>query len=153
MSTKKSKGYGVGSASFLQLQAEIARQKEGLARNKAAGASVVKPNKVGRITILRTEVCRSGFFLKKPTVWGRQNKGVSERAARDVELEEVSRPTLESARAVLERKAKIYDQLRRGKTAGLSETQYDTLLVDVRIIVSTGFVFEFSYNYSLIPRL
>jgi hypothetical protein len=47
-------------------------------------------------------------------------------------LEEISKPTLESARAVLERKAKIYDKLRKGKTGGLSDKQFDALLVDVR---------------------
>lgn len=67
------------------------------------------------------------------TVWTRQNKGVSARAARDVELEAISRPTLESARAALERKAKIYDKLKKGKSGGLSEVQYDALLVDVSV--------------------
>ena len=49
-----------------------------------------------------------------------------------MELEEISRPTLDSARAVLERKAKIYEKLRKGKTGGLNDAQYDALLVDVR---------------------
>lgn len=65
----------------------------------------------------------------------RTNKGVKARAARDVELDAVARPTLESARAALERKAKIYDKLRRGKSGGLSEAQYETLLVDVSVVV------------------
>lgn len=55
------------------------------------------------------------------------------RAARDIELEAISKPTLESARAALERKAKIYDKLRRGKTGGLNDAQYDALLVDVSV--------------------
>ena len=54
------------------------------------------------------------------------------RAARDIELDEVSRPTLESARAALERKAQVYEKLRKGKSGGLSEKQYEALLVDVR---------------------
>ena len=53
------------------------------------------------------------------------------RSARDIELEAVSKTTLESARAALERKAKIYDKLRKGKTGGLNEKQYEELLVDV----------------------
>jgi hypothetical protein len=68
-------------------------------------------------------------------VWARHNAGVKSRNARDLELEAISRPTVESARAVLERKAKLYDQLRRGKTGGLSDKQYDALLVDVRFRV------------------
>lgn len=55
------------------------------------------------------------------------------RASRDIELEEVAKPTLDSARAALERKAKIYEKLRKGKTGGLSDTQYDALLVDVNL--------------------
>jgi hypothetical protein len=68
---------------------------------------------------------------QKPTVWGRQNKGVNSRAARDVDLEAVSKPTLDAARAALERKAKIYEKLRKGQSGGLNEKQYDMLLVDV----------------------
>lgn len=47
------------------------------------------------------------------------------------DIDEVSKPTLESARAILERKAQIYDKLRKGKTGGLSDAHYDALLVDV----------------------
>jgi hypothetical protein len=72
--------------------------------------------------------------LQKPTIWARPNKGVKARAARDIELEAISKPTLESARAALERKAKIYDKLKKGKTGGLSDAQYDALLVDVSIL-------------------
>ena len=71
------------------------------------------------------------IISQKPTVWGRQNKGVSSRSARDVDLEAVSKPTLDAARAALERKAKIYEKLRKGQTGGLNEKQYDMLLVDV----------------------
>jgi hypothetical protein len=73
----------------------------------------------------------STLLFQKPTIWARPNKGVNARAARDIELEAVSKPTLESARAALERKAKIYDKLRQGKTGGLNDAQYDALLVDV----------------------
>lgn len=34
-------------------------------------------------------------------------------------------------RAALEKKAKLYDKLRKGKTGGLTDKQYDSLLVDV----------------------
>ena len=40
--------------------------------------------------------------------------------------------TVESARAALERKAQLYEKLRKGKSGGLNEQQYDALLVDVR---------------------
>lgn len=58
------------------------------------------------------------------------------RAARDIELEEISKPTLDSARAALERKALVYEKLRKGKSGGLSEKQYESLLVDVRVLYS-----------------
>lgn len=58
------------------------------------------------------------------------------RAARDVvELEAISTPTLDSARAILERKARVYEKLSKGKSGGLSEKQYEALLVDVRMLV------------------
>jgi hypothetical protein len=57
------------------------------------------------------------------------------RGARDVELETISKPTLESARVALERKAKIYEKLQKGKTGGLNDKQYEALLVDVRATV------------------
>ena len=52
---------------------------------------------------------------------------------RDAELEAVSKVTVESARAALERKAKVYDKLMKGKSGGLSEKQYEGLLVDVGV--------------------
>jgi len=61
---------------------------------------------------------------------------VDGRASKDIQLEEISKTTLESARTVLERKAKIYDKLRRGKSGGLSDKQYEALLVDVRFFFS-----------------
>lgn len=60
---------------------------------------------------------------------------MGDRASRDIDLEAISKPTLESARAALERKAKIYDKLRKGKTGGLNDKQYDALLVDVSSVL------------------
>ncbi|PBK75595.1 hypothetical protein ARMSODRAFT_927679 [Armillaria solidipes] len=107
----KSKAKGISASSFLDLKAELAKKEGEFSRNAASGKKPSKPD-------------------KKPTVWARKNKGVNNRAARDIELEAVSKPTLESARAALERKAKIYDKLRKGKSGGLSEKQFDALLVD-----------------------
>ncbi|KAG5354103.1 hypothetical protein C0989_007463 [Termitomyces sp. Mn162] len=122
-SNSKAKGVSVGS--FLDLKAEIARQEEEFVKTKAAGKAKYIIGGVKRPD-------------KKPTVWARQNKGLQARAARDVELEAVSKPTLESARAALERKAKIYDKLQKGKTGGLNDRQYDALLVDFDSKPSSG---------------
>jgi hypothetical protein len=43
----------------------------------------------------------------------------------------VDRKTVESGRAILERKAKIYEKLKKGQSGGLNDAQYDALLVDV----------------------
>lgn len=43
----------------------------------------------------------------------------------------MDRRTVESARSILERKAKLYEKLKKGQSGGLSEAQFDGLLVDV----------------------
>ncbi|KAJ2936662.1 hypothetical protein H1R20_g431, partial [Candolleomyces eurysporus] len=113
----KAKAKGISTSSFFDLKAELSKQEAEFTKNKAAGNSTTIVGGVKRPD-------------KKPTVWARQNKGVAARASRDVELEAISKPTLESARAVLERKAKIYEKLKKGKSGGLSEAQYNSLLVD-----------------------
>ncbi|KAL0564550.1 hypothetical protein V5O48_017497, partial [Marasmius crinis-equi] len=114
---RKSKDKGVSASSFFDLKAELLKQEQELTIQKAAGQNkaivggVTRPN-------------------KKPTVWSKANKGVKERHDRDLEQEALDRPTQESIRANMERKAKKYEKLRRGKTGGLSDAQLDNLLVD-----------------------
>ncbi|GAW02127.1 hypothetical protein LENED_003761 [Lentinula edodes] len=117
MHSAKSKSKGVSTSSLFDLKAEISKKEDEFARDKAAG----KTYTLGRVN--RPD--------KKPTKWSLPNKGVQSRAARDlVEQESVSKPTLENARISLERKSVKYHQLVKGKTAGLTEKQYDALLVD-----------------------
>ncbi|KAJ7034997.1 hypothetical protein C8F04DRAFT_1210441 [Mycena alexandri] len=113
----KAKAKGISASSFLDLKAELSKQEGEFSRNKTAGSSKFIVGGVKRPD-------------KKPTVWARQNNGVNARASRDIELEAISKPTLESARAALERKAKIYDKLKKGQTGGLNDKQYEMLLVD-----------------------
>lgn len=113
----RAKGKGVNVTSFFDLKAEISKQEEEFAKSKVAGKSNYVVGGIKRPD-------------KKPTVWARQNQGLQSRISRDIELEAISKPTLESARSILEKKAKIYDKLRKGKTGGLSDKQYDALLVD-----------------------
>ncbi|KAF8318477.1 hypothetical protein DL93DRAFT_2133264 [Clavulina sp. PMI_390] len=116
MSSSKSKSTSVSSGGLHNLKAELAKKKEEFnARRAATGSYKASEFK-------RPE--------KKVSQWARQNKGINSRNARDIELEEVSKPTIENARAALERKAALYEKLRKGKTGGLSEKQYDSLLVD-----------------------
>ncbi|KAK7690787.1 hypothetical protein QCA50_005887 [Cerrena zonata] len=114
--SQRGKTSGVSASSFLDLQAEIAKHEADFAKNKAAGQTAL----VGGVK--RPD--------KKPTVWTRHNKGVQGRASRDVELEAISKPTLDAARAILERKAQVYEKLSKGKSGGLTDKQVDTLLVN-----------------------
>jgi hypothetical protein len=138
MSSSKAKAKGVSATSFFDLKAELSKKETEFARAKAEGRNLARSR-------WRETTRQSKLFLviphlllmkklspfKKPTVWERQNKGIKERANRDLQLEEIAKPTLDSARAVLERKAKIYEKLRKGKAGGLTDAQYDSLLVDV----------------------
>lgn len=136
MSSSKAKAKGISASSFFDLKAELSKKETEFAKAKAEGKSLAvvggikRPDKVSLAP--RVELSYFERGNQKPTVWARQNKGVKDRASRDIELEEISKPTLESARSALERKAKIYEKLRKGKTGGLNDAQYDALLVDVR---------------------
>jgi len=133
----KSKAKGLSASSFFDLKAEISKQEEEFTKGKAAGKAnyivggVRRPDKVNWGLLRDSSRVITNSVSQKPTIWARQNKGLQSRASRDIELEAISKPTLESARSALERKAKIYEKLRKGKTGGLSDKQYDALLVDV----------------------
>ncbi|KAG8863130.1 hypothetical protein FRB96_009311 [Tulasnella sp. 330] len=114
-----SKGRGPSSASFLDLKSELFKKENDFKKAKDSGKGRADPIVGG---VKRAE--------KKSSLWAKKNKGVTERSARDVELEEVSRQTVESARAALERKSKIYEKLNKGLHGGLTDKQYDALLVD-----------------------
>ncbi|KAG8973871.1 hypothetical protein FRC05_008092 [Tulasnella sp. 425] len=118
----KARTAGVSASSFLDLKAELSKAEDEFKKAKASGSG-------GRAEPIVGGVKREG---KKPSVWAQKNKGVADRAKRDmeVELEEVSRSTMESARAALEKKSKIYEKLQKGMTGGLNDKQYDSLLVD-----------------------
>ncbi|KAF8515378.1 hypothetical protein BU17DRAFT_51730 [Hysterangium stoloniferum] len=105
------------TSSFLDLKAELTKQEAEFSKNKASG----------KATYTKGGIQRPG---KKPTIWAKPNKGVASRNARDLEWAMASKPTLEAAKEALERKAAQYEKLKRGKTAGLSEKEYDSLLFD-----------------------
>ncbi|KAH9058380.1 hypothetical protein EDB87DRAFT_1742597 [Lactarius vividus] len=104
----KAQAAGVSSSSFLELKTQVEKQKEIYAKDKATGNTSVI---VGRK--------KNG---KKPSKWELPNKGVHNRAVRDIEQEAVDRRTVESSR--------IYEKLKKGQFGGLSEVQYGELLVD-----------------------
>ncbi|EIW57307.1 uncharacterized protein TRAVEDRAFT_37807 [Trametes versicolor FP-101664 SS1] len=113
----KAKAAGISASSFFDLKAELSKKEAEFSKNKAAGKANAVVGGVKRDN-------------KKLSQWAKANAGVQARATRDIDLGEISKPTLESARAILERKAKVYDKLRKGKSGGLDDKQYDALLVD-----------------------
>ncbi|KLO10829.1 hypothetical protein SCHPADRAFT_831992 [Schizopora paradoxa] len=120
--SKKAKASGVSASSFLDLKSELAKKETEFAKRKAAGKTFEVGSSRGSIEGDSGRV--SG------TVWARSNKGVDARRARDIEALRADRSTAESAREALERKAKIYEKLKKGKSGGLTDAQYDGLLVD-----------------------
>ncbi|OJT15212.1 Coiled-coil domain-containing protein 174 [Trametes pubescens] len=113
----KAKAAGISASSFFDLKAELSKKEAEFSKNKAAGKANAVVGGVKRDN-------------KKLSQWAKANAGVQARATRDIDLGEISKPTMESARAILERKAKVYDKLRKGKSGGLDDKQYDALLVD-----------------------
>ncbi|KAG8781741.1 hypothetical protein FRC16_002800 [Serendipita sp. 398] len=77
---------------------------------------------------------RNGRILvaqQKDGLWKRPNKGIAQRMARDdAAWAKLNPRTAESLEHKLKKKSMVYEQLQKGKTAGLSEAQIDALLVD-----------------------
>lgn len=133
--TNKAQAAGVSSGSFLELRAQVAKQKETLSKGNATAVVGGKKN-IGKVRVYINSSFNFCLMIslasQKPSKWALPNKGVEGRAARDMEQERLDRRTVESTRATLERKAKIYEKLKKGQSGGLSEAQFDGLLVDVR---------------------
>ncbi|RPD61080.1 hypothetical protein L226DRAFT_486174 [Lentinus tigrinus ALCF2SS1-7] len=117
MSTKKeAASFGVSSRTQLELKGLLAEQQQEVARNKAAGQ-----------TRLIGGVKRPD---KKIPKWMKPNPGVHGRAARDTELEEIPRASLDDSLAILEQKAVRYNETMSGKGLGLDDNQIANSLVD-----------------------
>ncbi|BGP01038.1 hypothetical protein RTG_02790 [Rhodotorula toruloides ATCC 204091] len=110
----------VSSSSFLDLKAQISKHEDDFNKSRQSGKPAAVVGGLPR-------------QVKKLPAWARSNKGLAERAARDQVLyEEDVQKGKDPAkiREQLERKAAIYDKIRKGKTGGLSEAQIEALLVD-----------------------
>ncbi|KAG9099769.1 hypothetical protein FRC06_004868 [Ceratobasidium sp. 370] len=81
-SSKKGGKASVNASSFFDLKAELAKHEDAFAKSKLAGKGRAEPI-VGGVKKDKD---------KKPAVWARQNKGVRDRAQRDVELEQPDDP-------------------------------------------------------------
>ncbi|GAA5868360.1 hypothetical protein JCM1840_005655 [Sporobolomyces johnsonii] len=112
----------ISSSSFLDLKATISKHETDFTKSRQLGQSSHAP---------ASSVSSSS---KKLPVWAKHNKGLAKRQARD-QVQYEHDPTDGSGdpdkiKSALERKAAIYDKIRRGKTGGLNDAQIDSLLVD-----------------------
>ncbi|KAL8278617.1 hypothetical protein RQP46_008909 [Phenoliferia psychrophenolica] len=121
-STSKGKGsYStISSASFLDLKAELGKHED----------TFSKTRDLGHRTTLGVKRAASG----KPSPWAKKNKGIDGRNDRD-RIQYEADPTSSKhdparLKAQLEKKALLYEKIRKGKTGGLDEKQIETLLVD-----------------------
>ncbi|XP_032066858.1 coiled-coil domain-containing protein 174 [Thamnophis elegans] len=97
---RKKKPLDITLSSLVDLKAELFRKQEEFKKEKLlkdAGV-YVKPKTVN----------------KKPTIWTKQNKGVSDRAEKDVEQKIEEQQTLDKSRQKLEEKAHLYEQMTKG---------------------------------------
>ncbi|KAL6457949.1 hypothetical protein MHYP_G00331790 [Metynnis hypsauchen] len=97
---KKKKQYNVTASSLVDLKAELYRKQEAFKQERLAqdvGTASKSHNKV-----------------KKPSIWSKQNEGVSARAQRDVEQTAEEEQNLDKSRQKLEEKARLYEQMTKG---------------------------------------
>ncbi|XP_067400442.1 coiled-coil domain-containing protein 174 [Emydura macquarii macquarii] len=111
---RRKKPLEVTAASLVDLKAELFRKQEEFKKEKLlkdAGVPV-KPQTTN----------------KKPTIWNKQNTGVSSRAEKDVEQKIEEQQTLDKARQKLEEKAQLYERMTKGDFP--DEETEDLYLVD-----------------------
>uniref|UniRef100_A0A8C6YGK8 Coiled-coil domain containing 174 n=1 Tax=Naja naja TaxID=35670 RepID=A0A8C6YGK8_NAJNA len=111
---RKKKPLDITVGSLVDLKAELFRKQEEFKKEKLlkdAGVHV-KPKTVN----------------KKPTIWTKQNKGVSDRAEKDAEQKIEEKQTLDKSRQKLEEKARLYEKMTKGDFP--DEETEDLYLVD-----------------------
>ncbi|GAA5972038.1 hypothetical protein JCM11641_002466 [Rhodosporidiobolus odoratus] len=117
----KQRNAPISSGSFLDIKAQISKHESDFTKSRSLGQSSTIAGGVPRAP-------------KKLPTWARQNKGLAGRQAKDQVIYEddvdTGRGDPERIKQQLERKAAIYDKIRKGKTGGLNEDQIGSLLVD-----------------------
>ncbi|KAM7335229.1 hypothetical protein ACRRTK_005706 [Alexandromys fortis] len=111
---RKKKPLDVTASSLVDLKAELFRKQEEFKQEKLLKDSGVfgKPKTTN----------------KKPSIWTKQNAGVSSRAEKDAEQKLEEQKTLDKAREKLEEKAKLYEKMTKGDFP--DEEVEDMYLVD-----------------------
>ncbi|KAK2858259.1 hypothetical protein Q7C36_006178 [Tachysurus vachellii] len=97
---KKKKQYNVTASSLVDLKAELYRKQESFKQEKLAQDAGT--------------TSKSHNHTKKPSVWTKQNQGVSARAQKDVEKTAEEEQNLDKSRQKLEEKARLYEQMTKG---------------------------------------
>uniref|UniRef100_A0A8D2JPX0 Coiled-coil domain containing 174 n=1 Tax=Sciurus vulgaris TaxID=55149 RepID=A0A8D2JPX0_SCIVU len=97
---RRKKPLDVTASSLVDLKAELFRKQEEFKQEKHLKDSGVwtKPKTTN----------------KKPSIWSKQNAGVSNRAEKDAEQKAEEQKTLDKAREKLEEKAKLYEKMTKG---------------------------------------
>ncbi|XP_015284859.1 PREDICTED: coiled-coil domain-containing protein 174 isoform X2 [Gekko japonicus] len=111
---RRKKPLDVTVSSLVDLKAELFRKQEEFKKEK-----ILKD--AG--TFVKTKATN-----KKPSIWTKQNKGVSDRAEKDAEQKIEEQQTLDKARQKLEEKAKLYEKMTKGDFP--DEETEDLYLVD-----------------------
>ncbi|NXX84152.1 CC174 protein, partial [Urocolius indicus] len=111
---RRKKPLDVAASSLVDLKAELFRKqeqfkKEKLLKDAGVFAKPKAPN-------------------KKPSIWSKQNRGVANRAEKDVEQKAEEEHILDTSRKKLEEKAKLYEQMTKGDFP--DEETEDLYLVD-----------------------
>ncbi|KAM9102130.1 coiled-coil domain-containing protein 174 isoform 1-T1 [Sarcophilus harrisii] len=111
---RRKKPLDVAASSLVDLKAELFRKQEEFKQEKLLKDAGVtgKPKSTN----------------KKPSIWNKQNAGVSSRAEKDAEQKIEEQKTLDKSREKLEEKAKLYEQMTKGDF--LDEETEDMYLVD-----------------------
>nr|XP_020031277.1 coiled-coil domain-containing protein 174 isoform X1 [Castor canadensis] len=111
---RRKKPLDVTASSLVDLKAELFRKQEEFKQEKLLKDSGVlgKPKTSN----------------KKPSIWSKQNAGVSNRDEKDAEQKVEEQRTLDKAREKLEEKAKLYEKMTKGDF--IDEEVEDTHLVD-----------------------
>ncbi|XP_049622247.1 coiled-coil domain-containing protein 174-like [Suncus etruscus] len=111
---RRKKPLEVTASSLVDLKAELFRKQEEFKQEKLLKDSGVlgKPKTTN----------------KKPSIWSKQNAGVSSRAEKDAEQKIEEQKTLDKAREKLEEKAKLYEKMTQGDF--IDEEVEDMYLVD-----------------------
>uniref|UniRef100_A0A8C7AYK4 Coiled-coil domain-containing protein 174 n=1 Tax=Neovison vison TaxID=452646 RepID=A0A8C7AYK4_NEOVI len=108
---RRKKPLDVTASSLVDLKAELFRKQEEFKQEKLLKDSGVlgKPKTTN----------------KKPSIWSKQNAGVSNRAEKDTEQKIEEQKTLDKAREKLEEKAKLYEKMTKGDFIG----KYNNLFI------------------------